>query len=159
MKLTEDQERWLAALESGQYSQGRHALCTADLNGGPGRFYCCLGVAEVSLGTEMIGPTFMDGRLTMSFVRREDGAVEESVRTALLSSSWRRLGLRSVIGELELAHKRAFDAELLRHAPELSAKAVAQVACLTSYNDKTGAPFKAIAAAIRAVPEAVFTVC
>lgn len=159
MKLTEDQERWLAALESGQYSQGRHALCTAEPNGGPGRFYCCLGVAEASLGTEMIGPTFMDGRLMMSFARREDGAVEASVRTALLSSSWRRLGLQSAIGDLNMEHKDAFDAALLQHAAHLSAKAVAQVACLTSYNDKTGAPFKAIAAAIRAVPEAVFTVC
>ncbi len=38
MKLTEDQENWLVALESGQYKQGARALFD-------GRGYCCLGVA------------------------------------------------------------------------------------------------------------------
>lgn len=159
MKLTEEQKKWLSALESGEYSQGTAALCTVEPKGGPGRFYCCLGVAEMSLGTETAGPEEMCGRQVLSFLERRDGHVQESVRTALLSSSWRKLGLKSPIGDLDLDHKDAFDAVVLRHEQDVTPKALSMVACLTSYNDKARVSFKAIAAAIREVPEAVFDLC
>lgn len=44
-KLTEIQEKWIQALESGEYQQ-----CEKRLHDGHG--YCCLGVAAVVLGRE-----------------------------------------------------------------------------------------------------------
>jgi len=47
-KLGPNQEKWLKALESGKYKQGKGYLCRID-NGKPE--YCCLGVAaKVFLG-------------------------------------------------------------------------------------------------------------
>jgi hypothetical protein len=40
MKLTDIQEKWLTALESGEYQQTKHALHRPEKNE-----YCCLGVA------------------------------------------------------------------------------------------------------------------
>lgn len=40
MKLTESQEKWLTALESGQYMQGNSVLHNT-----AGNSFCCLGVA------------------------------------------------------------------------------------------------------------------
>lgn len=158
MKLTEAQERWLAALESEQYAQYTGALCRVDDD--DSRSYCCLGVAEMSLGTETAGPVVSDGKRVMSFLSRdEDGDVEDSARCAVLSESVCRLGLRSPTGEIAREHKDAFDAALLRHSPDLPFKELKLAGCLASLNDKVRPPFKTIAAAIREVPEAVFEVC
>lgn len=38
-------EKWLTALRSGEYKQGRGALCKTDRNDHSKNYYCCLGVA------------------------------------------------------------------------------------------------------------------
>ena len=48
MILTDIQERWLQALESGEYKQGKTYLCSIGDYGD--KSYCCLGVACHLLG-------------------------------------------------------------------------------------------------------------
>lgn len=58
IKLTKKQrrnvERWLAALRSGEYGQGKDALCAIKKPGVADRF-CCLGVA-CDLHKQWVGP-------------------------------------------------------------------------------------------------------
>ena len=56
MTLTEEQEKWLAALESGEYEQAKGCLVHHD---GIDRF-CCLGVACTILGVQRKGVEFLD---------------------------------------------------------------------------------------------------
>lgn len=51
--------KWVAALRSGEYKQGRGALCNTDCNGN--KSYCCLGVlADVSGDPRWDGKLFND---------------------------------------------------------------------------------------------------
>lgn len=160
MKLIQEQEKWLVALESGQFEQGVGALCrVASGADGPVRRYCCLGVAEMALGTETTGPVFLDFGQVLGFLQRERGSVVEMTKTVLTHNSVARLGLNSIVGSVHRRFKREFDSMLLQHAPDLLWSALNKATCLTDYNDQVRAPFKALAATIRTVPEAVFRPC
>jgi len=49
MEIGQIQERWLKALESGDYKQGKGQLCSSDK---AERCYCCLGIGAIILGRE-----------------------------------------------------------------------------------------------------------
>ena len=55
--------QWIAALRSGEYTQGRHAL-----NPAPG-YYCCLGVLCMVLGR----PDFIKSPQTYEHLRQASG--------------------------------------------------------------------------------------
>lgn len=50
-EVAANREKWIAALESGDYKQGKNALLQTFPGGGPDQ-YCCLGVACEVLGVE-----------------------------------------------------------------------------------------------------------
>lgn len=138
MKLTEKQEQWLAALES-----GRHKQCTQTLHDGTG--YCCLGLAELVCFSR----TFTE--YPTGFWIESEGYLESS---EMLPPDFKSLGLRDEKGDLDKGHLRNFEIAL-----ENAGYSVQQIEdrphCLAAFNDD-GATFAQIAAAIRAVPEAVF---
>jgi len=72
VKLTDIQEKWLQALESGEYKQCRMEL--HDDNGG----HCCLGVASLVLGNEeRVGSTLNDDEVKELGLRSDCGAISE----------------------------------------------------------------------------------
>lgn len=120
---------WLEALESGEYTQGKGALC-AD-----GKF-CCLGVA-CDLYTKHVGGmerydkkgyVFFVWTSEDGFRHREDTLLPDPVR------QW--LGLRDKIGMLGESHPQA-------------------VRSLTGLND-TGSTFTEIAEIIKSRPAGLF---
>jgi len=77
-QFTEIQEKWLQALESGEYQQGhkwlRHDGC-----------YCCLGVACEVMGFEydLANASFKNGSRRMSWQLDKDVAASLGLRTQL----------------------------------------------------------------------------
>lgn len=72
--MSEYKDRWIAALRSGEYTQGRHRLCVDD-GDGDGRAYCCLGVlAEMDGKLEHAGEEYgTEGEVIYGvFVRSDD---------------------------------------------------------------------------------------
>ena len=61
MKLTDNQETWLTALESGKYKQIRRVLNGKLPEGGTG--HCCLGVADVLFPNPGVTDAFRVGQL------------------------------------------------------------------------------------------------
>jgi hypothetical protein len=132
--LTEIQEKWLKALESGEYKQ-----CTEALFDGTG--YCCLGVADVVC-------------LGRTFTRSTDHSCffDNNGNTRVLDSvGAEMLGIETTSGWITEVLQEEFY-EAIRAAGYLGQ----YKSSLAAYNDD-GATFAQIAAAIRKVPGAVFT--
>lgn len=131
--LTDIQERWLQALESGNYRQGTGYLKKWDRCNGSGEkesSYCCLGVACEIFQEE-----------TNTKQEASDSGIEflfNDMRSMMPASVMEYLGLRTAFGNLE--EKR---------------NCVNYNDSLAEMNDK-GVQFKEIAAYIRANPEKVF---
>ena len=152
IKLTPLQEQWLAALESGQHKQARGLLTD-------GVGYCCLGLAEHVCFNRQFRPATHDcdgtgdrdeiviGELIVSL---ED---EDRSKTMLVSDS-AALGLREKNGLLAANTPNA-DQDAFYQAIMKAGYRGSFAPNLAGYNDR-GATFAQIAAAIRAVPDAVF---
>jgi hypothetical protein len=82
-KLTKAQEKWVCALEKGKVGNRKVTKGTNELNPSEGK-YCCLGVAELTLGKKIVR-----------------GVV-------LKSKSIRALGLKSSIGYINSAYRGRF---------------------------------------------------
>lgn len=83
-KFNKDQQKWLKALESGEYAQTKALLCNGD-------GFCCLGVACDVLGAKFEEPGV--GATAFRFGReREATVLPETIR--------KRLKLRTVSGGL-----------------------------------------------------------
>jgi hypothetical protein len=141
MVLTEIQEEWLQALESGGYPQGRYRLVDQD-------GYCCLGVACEILGLKRVS---------------DFGGFWSSTRNRnayyLPGNSWKKLGLRNNVGSLD--KPVSLSAVTRKKVPTEECKCPAdsndpgECKCLADFNDH-GATFKQIARYIRKHPENVF---
>ena len=135
--ISEIQEKWLKALESGKYEQGNGKLCKDNK-------YCCLGVACDVLGLKkVVGNT---------------GAIKyfdrDGQNNANYSDSYLPMGISEEIGLLgdngELKYQELFHEALKEKGYDLLFTNT-----LASYNDE-GATFEQIAYAMRKVPQAVF---
>ena len=121
-------EKWLEALESGEYQQTTMVLHD-------GRGYCCLGVAA-----RVMGKTF----------ECLDGVYFVDNSTQLLRS-YREIGLRSPAGSCALGCQ-SLVREYIREHYASSTCGVN----LTTLNDELGLTFKQIADILRKFPEAYF---
>lgn len=137
--LTDEQEAWLQALESGEYKQHTTtpALCAVDDDGN--RTYCCLGVADQLFGTELEEQD-MPGRIWFASDPDLRGRERGTGRAICSLPTVRRLHLRSAWGDIE-------------NGWALRGKRIHE---LTVANDE-GRTFAEIAEFIRANPEWVFT--
>lgn len=63
-------DRWIAALESGEYKKGSGLLRRTGLDGGPDTF-CCLGVLCEIGGADPVSAAFVDGRVVDSVEQSE----------------------------------------------------------------------------------------
>lgn len=76
----EQKSRWLAALRSGKYAQGRRKLAHLDT-------YCCLGVAMCEFhlprlaAVELLTPTFLPDDQQMALAALNDGSGWPSTTT------------------------------------------------------------------------------
>lgn len=131
-QFTELQEKWLKALESGDYSQ-----CKDKLHDGGG--YCCLGVACVVAGIVpvLVGETVDDE----GYVDEEARYVFDGEGEAAPDSLVERLMLRSPVGTLQ-------EGATIRIGEHAFDRLV--------YANDNGGTFAEIAAFIRANPEKVF---
>lgn len=126
-KLNKNAQKWVKALRSGMFPQGKKALS-------PGGTYCCLGVACVLAVMEGVIPPPQDKNNKLAF----DGNTEylpNSVR------NW--LGLTNYTGEF-------YNTEIL---DSLTGKKI--VSSLAGLNDQ-GCSFSAIADVIESQPEGLF---
>lgn len=133
MKLTDKQEAWLQALESGEYQQTTEVL--RDENG-----FCCLGIAcDLS-----------DTGHWVTFHNQSSYKVKETVHDNLPPLQvWR--------DELHLYDENAsFGRCLIEKPTDFEITPGISAKSLVRANDQ-GATFKEIAAFIRANPEEVFT--
>lgn len=130
MKLGPLQEKWLQALESGEYEQAKGHLMDIVTSPNGKMKACCLGVACDVLGLDKCRA---EGRPLVAFFYGERSSTAE-----MPLGSYKKLGLKSELGEISLGH------------PTFKSN------CLSAANDN-GATFKQIAAFIRANPEKVFT--
>lgn len=144
MKLTEIQEKWLAALESGAYGQTKNILFD-------GVDYCCLGVAAHVAGI------VEEDAGAGCFVYPGDTPVEEAMYELLDEKHIGILGLRGESGELKnpviiekdyRVYDEAQNEFVLKREPYA-------VGALADLNDN-GWTFAQIAGFIRAYPEEVF---
>jgi len=143
-KFTPEQEQWLQLLESGKFKQGTRRLKVVKPGEEP--CYCCLGLAcEFVLKyneTPSLNPThinFSHGDYAWSSSILPDGTHEGG------------LWFYSTTGDIE-GNRNNDD---FWHAISGAGFTGCMTSDLTSYND-SGATFQQIAAAIRAVPWAVF---
>lgn len=99
MKLGPNQTKWVEALESGKFDQGKNALCMNDR-------YCCLGVAcEISdIGVEK---TIRDN---LTYYGDGSQAAPEII--------WKHYGLRDAIGEFKMAETH--DGEIFKALTEMN---------------------------------------
>lgn len=134
MKLTEEQEQWLQALESGEYKQGRTYL---NKNG----CMCCLGVA-----CEILIPDTVTGDLVKSYGTGKD---KESTMAPKMVIDI--LGLNDEFGALNLDRVTVH-----KYTPK-DAEKIQSYGSLASMNDGVELSFKEIAEFIRWAPEVVFT--
>ncbi len=106
-KLTDLQEQWLKALESGTYNQADGALCRQKFSGA--RSYCCLGVACDVISKIKNDPSYrFDAPDNEDFrFSAEDGQAIESVEVScrfdnecgvLSDRIWTELKLRDHVG-------------------------------------------------------------
>ncbi len=126
------QTKWLEALESGKFEQGRHLLKNL------ANQYCCLGVlCEVANVPFIVGKPMPDGKPHTGF---QDGdEIECAYTPAALSSE---IGFHGRAGEL--VERRSFPP-------------VARLNALTAINDSSALSFKQIAEYIRYDPWNVFS--
>lgn len=134
-KLTERQEAWVKALQSGKYKQGGEFLCQE-------KKFCCLGVACE------IAPEFKDYGSFYEDYSTLDPDEDEYAPPEIVEA----LKLHSKEGLVEEEHRISFF-----KAMESVGYRGPQRNTLASYNDSYDATFKQIAAAIRKVPQAIFT--
>lgn len=133
MEIGPNQEKWLNALESGEYMQGKGQL---GVKSGDGECkLCCLGVWLVCSGNG----EWLDNRLFDINADNDDESV--------LEYSWRNLGLHNDSGRIEWSKASC---EVARDGDEEICGS------LVSLNDSAGWTFAQIAAFSRANPEAVF---
>jgi len=125
-KLTDNQEKWLQALESGDYGQTERTLWRKNLNGK--KEYCCLGVA---------GELFSPNSRYMKAHEEDKSVSSKGVAPQKVISS---LKLRDNIGGM---------------VGEFVTDSGINTTTLTEMND-SGCSFKEIANFIRANPEKVF---
>ena len=148
MKLTDQQERWLQALESGKYNQTKEVL-----NDGKGGF-CCLGVA-CDIFEEELGLIKQEDHITaefeqknvISYKSKEDYSFYAEVPPNAVKEI---LNLRTNGGDVKYGYA----------APDNHLKAydnfVQEVGyCLVEMNDD-GKSFKEIAEKVRANPQFYF---
>lgn len=135
MKLTENQEKWLSALESEKFKQGYKALRINDN-------YCCLGVACEILGAK-ISKKDETSHETLYFYESSGVVLPQTIAD--------QLGLLDLSATISPENRHKFYSYIKSHGyfGELNGS-------LTAYNDR-GATFQQIAKAIRQLPEAVFT--
>ena len=132
LKLGPNQEKWLSALESGEYKQTKSALARESKNGK--RSFCCLGVAcDVSQKSEWEESSFKaNGKYKGPFLITYINETE-----SLPASVMRWLSMKDDEGRFS-------------DGPGSGSS------CLTEMNDK-GASFKKIAKFIRANPTLFFS--
>jgi len=133
MKIGIKQEKWLKALESGEYKQGKGQLCDED--GG----HCCLGVAGRTMGLKFV---LMDGETLSGY--RIGGERNYLDR-------YEEIGLMDWAGHIPNGIK---EREAKEYFPEIT-DAFGSGA-LSAINDR-GATHKQIAHFIRENPDRVFT--
>jgi len=131
-QLTDIQEKWLLALESGDYRQGQGYLRTKDDE------YCCLGVA-----CEVVG-------LDWEPSQNGEVLVTDGVAALAPKSVVNDLGLRDNYGGFYKPLCLQSDGELGRDVSELSVRS------LVDLNDDLGWDFETIATWIRENPSEVF---
>ena len=129
--FSEDQERWLKALENGEYQQCTGELCAGDS-------YCCLGVACILDGYKKADQLEHPGYFLNHQGTLVGGAVNGYLRD--------KLNLIETNGALKVFFKKD---------PELPDNPVNWITSLASMNDD-GWSFKKIAEYIRANPRNVF---
>lgn len=135
MKLTEEQEQWLQALESGKYEQGTCELRTAN------DLFCCLGVA-----CEVLIPETRQVMNKKQFLMDCGGT---SVINLYGEEENSASAPREVIEKLHLHNRYG----ALRIGSTLDGRIYSS---LVEINDSGGHSFAQIAAFIRANPEKVF---
>ena len=147
-KFTEEQEKWLSALESGEYNQGVGALRTE-------KGYCCLGVAcdVVGLGKWTTELSESGDSASLYHFKGDDGIYDdeelpESVTDAL------RMHSRSGFFNFKEIPNDPLGAEILRHS-ETGSTFGGKQSSLMRLND-VEMSFKEIAGLIRRNPEVFF---
>lgn len=134
-KLTDNQEKWLKALESGEYKQCRDQLRAEELDGDlvpRGYSYCCLGVAIAVLREDLVPHL---------------GRQEHSCLSGAFSPVREMLGLHTGDGSI---HGDCWVVDGEDGEPSRNAE------CLIEANDGAELTFAEIAARIRAAPHKVF---
>lgn len=132
------QERWLQALESGEFTQAQEAMCDVSIDGTCA--YCCLGVAAQLLET--------DGLCEISKPSPHNGYDLATIRYgAAYSQEYLPNGMEALMGLRSVEGKLASSVEgLEKH----------EGASLATLNDEAEWDFKMIAQYIRQNPENVF---
>lgn len=114
-ELNKHQEKWLQALESGEYTQGTETLLLPEKDGDPNRF-CCLGVAADVCGVD-----------TMTLVRYCDlDYLEEVVTMLKLRTGSGSLLLPAEYTDMSKARTLAFNLVYLNDVAEWSFSQIAK---------------------------------
>ena len=151
IQFTEEQERWLDALESNEFLQGKNQLHTSE---GPRHYYCCLGIACKVMGNyEPEVWSASNAQSTYSY----NGATATLPNDVMF-----RLGLRTAEGSFDV------EPEWYKSLPLSLSRAIdsifgiggykgllKQPLSLTQLNDR-GITFTGIAGIIRSNPPGLF---
>lgn len=148
MTLTSNQLKWIEALESDEYKQGRSYLCTLDSNNN--KCYCCLGVVCELFNIESVlnSKSFFNNRYL--YFENESEVLPQQLLAAI--------GLNNVIGEPLADDSKVL--EVIKFIKELHPSIIFNEAdsvsiALTNLND-AGLTFKEIAAVLRKFSELYF---